>query len=158
MKSFEYPKIIVVNRVIILNPKKKKFLIMQRSKSDSWMPLRWEFPGGKLNKGQDINNATEREALEETGLLVFPIDRVVYFESYIVPEGKHKGETFICLIGLSKTLTENVKLSAEHDDFRWVDIAEALEMDLVEESKKAIISLNELIEKQFSLLTTNTQH
>jgi len=46
-----------------------KLFIQQRNKDDVWGGL-WEFPGGRLEKGEDPRDAVVREYLEETGFLV----------------------------------------------------------------------------------------
>lgn len=44
-----------------------KVLIGQRRKHD-WHGLKWEFPGGKLEPGEDPKQALERELREELGI------------------------------------------------------------------------------------------
>jgi len=46
-----------------------KLFIQQRSKDDVWGGL-WEFPGGRLERGEDPRNAVVREYREETGFRV----------------------------------------------------------------------------------------
>src|SRR4029079_5209318 len=74
------PRVILSNRAIVVN-KEKKILLIQRTSYDSWSASLWEFPGGKLDEGQDVSHALEREVFEETGLLVIPTHRVAYYES-----------------------------------------------------------------------------
>ena len=123
------PKVVLTNRAIVLD-KKGKILIIKRSDIDSWRPGYWEFPGGKLDEGQDISNALEREVLEETGLVVIPTNRVVYCESKI---------------GIAKKIGGKVKLSEEHADYAWVEANEALDYKLTIESKKALLVLQDTL-------------
>lgn len=44
-----------------------RLLICQRCKGDAF-PLKWEFPGGKVNLGEDLVRALERELREELGV------------------------------------------------------------------------------------------
>jgi 8-oxo-dGTP diphosphatase len=44
-----------------------KILICQRRR-DSRHPLKWEFPGGKVESGEDPKAALERELIEELGI------------------------------------------------------------------------------------------
>ena len=44
-----------------------KVLICRR-RADSWHPLKWEFPGGKVEPGEDPPGALARELHEELGI------------------------------------------------------------------------------------------
>lgn len=134
------PKVVLVNRCIVLN-KKGKFLLIKRSLNDYYAPGLWEFPGGKLDEGQDLTSALEREVIEETGLLVLPTARIAYTESSIIPRGKYKGLPYVVIIGVGKMIGGELKLSEEHTDFKWVTTKEAFEMDLKNEIRKSLIVL-----------------
>lgn len=134
------PRILLVNRTIVLGSN-NQILLIRRSEDDSHAPLKWEFPGGKLDQGQDLSNALEREVLEETGLLVTPVKRIAYFESMILTSGKYAGLPYVVLIGISKTEDLEIHLSAEHQDYVWCSVTEALGYDLTTECRKALITL-----------------
>lgn len=44
-----------------------KILVCQRTKHQT-MPLKWEFPGGKIEEGEQPRNALHRELEEELGI------------------------------------------------------------------------------------------
>lgn len=111
------------------------------------MQSKWELPGGKLDVGQDLSTALEREVLEETGLVVVPTDKTAYWNSHIISSGKYKGLPYIVLVGIVKSLGGKVSLSEEHDDFAWVKIDLALKYDLVPESRAALTVLGEKLIK-----------
>lgn len=140
------PQILLVIRAIILN-KKNQILLIQRTKNDTWNPSRWEIPGGKLDAGQDISNALEREIFEETGLLVLPINRLAYYESRIITEGKYSGLPYISLVGIARAQNEKVKLSEEHDDFVWINYKDIEKYNPIPESEKPLRALEDLIKK-----------
>lgn len=54
--------------VAALIVKNDKVLVCQRTKHQS-MPLKWEFPGGKVEPGEDLGAALRRELEEELGIL-----------------------------------------------------------------------------------------
>jgi 8-oxo-dGTP diphosphatase len=137
------PRIILVNRCFVLNDE-KKILLIQRNSEDRW-PDKWECPGGKLDQGQDLNNAREREVLEETGLLVKLIHPLVYADSYIVDSGKYAGMPYVALYGIASSIGGILKLSSEHSNFEWVDYETALSYDLTPDVRKALITLKEYL-------------
>jgi 8-oxo-dGTP diphosphatase len=53
--------------VAALIVKDGKILVCQRTKHQT-MPLKWEFPGGKIEEGEQPRNALHRELEEELGI------------------------------------------------------------------------------------------
>lgn len=139
------PKVVLVNRAIILNKEKEILLIQRNDSKETWSANKWEFPGGKLDEGQDLSNALEREIFEETGLLVQPINRLAYYESFILTKGKYKGLPYIVLIGICKLSEGILKLSDEHKNAQWVNADEILNIETTLETKKALTQLKPLI-------------
>lgn len=45
-----------------------KYLITQRKRDKKWAPLAWEFPGGAVAAGEEIEDAVRREVREETAV------------------------------------------------------------------------------------------
>ena len=54
--------------VAALIVRQDKVLICQRTRHQT-MPLKWEFPGGKIEPGERLEEALERELEEELGVL-----------------------------------------------------------------------------------------
>jgi 8-oxo-dGTP diphosphatase len=54
--------------VAALIVKDDKVLICQRTRHQA-MPLQWEFPGGKIEPGENLEDALRRELEEELGIL-----------------------------------------------------------------------------------------
>ncbi len=118
------PRVLLVNRALVLN-NKNQILLIQRSSQDNYCPDLWEFPGGKLDQGQDVSNSLEREVLEETGLFVIPTSRISYVESYIATQSKkYKGLPYVILIGICKMVGGKLTLSEEHQAYKWVSANE----------------------------------
>jgi len=135
------PVILFVIRALIKN--RGKILLVQRSHNDSYNPSKWELPGGKLDVGQDVEDALKREILEETGLKIFKMEQLVYWHSHIVSSfSKYNGLPYIVLVSPIHKFSGNVVLSNEHDAFVWVYMNGALKYDLVLESKLAIDVFN----------------
>ena len=144
--SNQRPKIVLTNRSIVLN-NKGQILLIQRAKGDTWRSGFWELPGGKLDEGQDVSHALEREVFEETGLLVNPISRTAYIESSIISQGKYAGMPYIVIIGISLVEAGKIKLSEEHQNFTWIALSEASKYKLTEETNKSLVVLKKNISK-----------
>jgi 8-oxo-dGTP diphosphatase len=56
--------------------KNGKILICQRTRHQP-MPLKWEFPGGKIEEGEQPRDALRRELYEELGITAIVRDEVV---------------------------------------------------------------------------------
>jgi|SRR5689334_9998104 8-oxo-dGTP diphosphatase len=65
----------VVAALILRND---EFLIGQRTKHQP-MPLKWEFPGGKIEEGEQPRDALKRELEEELGIVATIGDEVARF-------------------------------------------------------------------------------
>jgi 8-oxo-dGTP diphosphatase len=63
----------VVAAVIV---KDGKLLVCQRTRHQT-MPLKWEFPGGKIEEGEQPRNALRRELEEELGIQASIGDEIV---------------------------------------------------------------------------------
>jgi len=102
--------------------KGKSILLGRRSPSVNLSGF-WEFPGGKQDPGETIQECLERELFEE--LSVPSIAGGIFYESIF----KYDGGT-INLIGImTELLDTNFTLSA-HDKVEWVRISELLSYKL----------------------------
>lgn len=140
------PRIVLVNRSFVIN-KKGELLLLRRSVAERVNPSFWEIPGGKLDEGQDISHAMEREVFEETNLLVTPVLRTGYFESEIISSGPYKGMLYVVIVGISRVDSGSVKISEEHDEFAWTKLKDINKYNLRPEIKKAEIVLHQSLLK-----------
>lgn len=112
-------------------------LLIQRAKKDNW-PFVWEFPRGKCDKGDESNlkSCLKREVKEETGLDVEPIKFIDKYE-YIADEGKRKSiqHNYLCKL---KNENQEIKLSKEHDNYKWIQSFGEVELLVPPEMKKTI--------------------
>ena len=118
--------------------REKLALLLQRSANDHW-PNVWEYPRGKCNKKENITKCIKREVKEETGLDIEPIKLIDTFE-YIADNGERKSTSYnyICKM---KDENQKVKLSKEHQDFKWVMSVGEIEMMLHQDQKKTLIKV-----------------
>jgi mutator protein MutT len=115
----------------------KKVLLIQRAADDHW-PLHFEFPRGKCDKGDgnDPRKCAVREIKEETGLDVEIVSFLGKFV-YYADKGKRKSICYNYECSM-KNPNQNVKLSHEHDGYKWITQAGEAEM-LVHPDQKRFI-------------------
>lgn len=100
-------------------------LVLRRSVASKNNPLKWDLPGGKLDPGETLDEAARREVLEETGLEV-EIGGVLGRAESESPEMR------IAYLVLEASANSSfVRLSDEHDEFRWVEPGKMAEVDLI---------------------------
>ena len=87
------------------------------------MPDLYEFPGGKIEVGESSREAVIRELLEELNVIVKP-GRVI---SQI--EFSYKYRDIIMDLWQCGTLDRNHIIPNEHDQIRWLDKDELLDVD-----------------------------
>lgn len=102
----------IVTKAVILNQNLKKILLVRRSPDDFGG---WEGPGGAVEEGETLEESVMREVREETGLRVAP-GQILYASLDEIA-----GKKVIFIVYLCITAEENVILSSEHVDYRWVD-------------------------------------
>jgi len=111
----------IVTAAIIL--KDGKVLIAQREKG-SHMELKWEFPGGKLEAGENPEQCIVREIREELDMSIEVID------IYKVVQFKYE-EKDILLLAYHCRLLEGEGKTLECNDFRWVGKEELNDYEFV---------------------------
>ena len=94
-----------------------RFLLVSRANRIGNFPGLWAFPGGKVEIGETLIDAVRREAKEETGLECTDIG--AFLDSYWF--NKTVGAAF-----LVQATSDEVTLSDECEDFRWVSTLEDL--------------------------------
>ncbi|MBD1432321.1 (deoxy)nucleoside triphosphate pyrophosphohydrolase [Sphingobacterium sp. DN00404] len=109
-----------------------KILICQRSASMK-LPLKWEFPGGKIEGEESKEECLKREIKEELGLEIEVGSTLTHVEHHY-PEFSLYLYPFICRwTGGSLAIAEHAQaIWVPHDDLRYYDWAEA-DMPVVKE-------------------------
>lgn len=90
-------------------------LLVVRRKPNDFLGGKWEFPSGKLETGETIQNALLRETREETGLDIHQVIAYLGFFDYWNAKG-NRSRQFMFIV---KTRPGRVQLS-EHDAFQWI--------------------------------------
>jgi 8-oxo-dGTP diphosphatase len=103
-----------------------RILLLKRSMRSKNYPGKWEFPGGKVDRGERFDDALLREVREETGLAV-KLKRFI---------GATKAElsfvTAIQLVMEAEAPAGVPAISPEHEASTWATPGEMLSMELVD--------------------------
>jgi 8-oxo-dGTP diphosphatase len=98
-------------------------LCAQRSERMA-LPLKWEFPGGKLEPNELPEAALKREILEELGV------EIEIVSALQVSEYSYDGVRTIRLIPFLACIIDNNEPKAhEHSEIRWVPNSELMQLD-----------------------------
>ncbi len=99
-------------KVIIHDPQ-GNVLLLKRSRHCQNNAGKWEFAGGKVDTGENFEQALLREVKEETGLTIDLKGSVGTSES------KRAKPPVVYLVMEGQARTTKVRLSDEHKDFQW---------------------------------------
>ena len=102
-----------------------KVLICQRTRHQS-MPLKWEFPGGKIEEGEQPRDALRRELDEELGIQANVGDEVTRFR-HEYPNGNSVELRFYDVRGYSGQIENRIFRAV-----RWTDPAELPKFDFLD--------------------------
>lgn len=99
-----------------------KVLVLKRSNGC------WEFPGGKIEFGEMPEIAAIRECEEETGLRPRELVLLTVTSAVYEKDGDMKHSIYVVFAG--KVDSQEVRISGEHIEGRWVNIDELEFMNL----------------------------
>ena len=120
----------MIDVVAAVIKKNNKYFIAQRNRHKH-LGLQWEFPGGKVDEGEIIENALKREILEELSLNINIIKKITSI--------RYKDEKINIILHyfMCKPLNEIIKLS-EHENMKWVDKNDLVDFNLTLGDSKII--------------------
>lgn len=113
----------LVQKAIVLHPHENKFLIIKRSATEFIRPNTWDIPGGSAHYGELHKDTLIREVKEESGLSVENIQEINVITSY----DSKKPMYFIIIGSVCTATSDNVTLSSEHGEYKWVTAQEFLD-------------------------------
>jgi len=104
-----------LQKAVVFHPDEDDlFLALKRSPDSFSRPNDWDLPGGNVLFGELHEDSLRKEIEEETGLEVdnfIPVQAITNYE---------KGIYFLFLGFLCRAKSREVKISAEHTEYRWV--------------------------------------
>lgn len=104
--------------------KDNKVLICQRSEKMK-LPLKWEFPGGKVEQGESYEDCIVREILEELAIRISVLRRLTMVEH-------HYADFSLCLHPFICRYESGGLHAAEHAQAIWVPREELPKYDWAE--------------------------
>jgi 8-oxo-dGTP diphosphatase len=114
----------MINVTCAIIIKEDKILVTQRSEKMK-LPLKWEFPGGKIEKNESEQESIIREIKEELNIEIKIIDNLTSstfdygsFEINLIPFIANYVSGDICLL--------------EHKDYKWLYKTELIKLDWAE--------------------------
>ena len=117
------------------------FLLLRRAKTKMYEHI-WQGVAGKIEKGEKSWEAAKRELQEETGLKpdkMFIVDHVSKFY-----EQMDDRINLVPVFGIEVN-TQQVVLSDEHSEYKWVKIDEASDLLVWKGQKQAIKIVNDMV-------------
>jgi 8-oxo-dGTP diphosphatase len=110
-------------------------ILICRRKAQQTHPLKWEFPGGKVERDESLPAALERELTEELGIHSITCEEITRYE-YTYP-GKHP----IRLIFFRVTEYEDEPRNLIFEEMRWEPRQSLVQFDFVEGDVKFLRGL-----------------
>jgi len=110
-----------VTAAVIIN--ENKILCVQRNENKyDYISKKWEFPGGKVEENEQLEETIRREIQEELNLIIEARSFLIQV-NHQYPDFKLKMDTFICEI-----IDGKLKLN-EHIDYKWLTVEELSFLD-----------------------------
>jgi len=126
----------VTQKAVIQN-EEGKILTIFRTETAPSRPNTWDLPGGEVDFGESAIDSIKREIKEETGLEVEDV-RPFDVETHLFPE---EDVYWFTIAYKCKALSDNVVLSWEHNDYKWVTPEEFLQLESAPRLQKFIRNL-----------------
>lgn len=114
-----------------------KTLIVERSLRETFLPGYYELPGGKVDFGENPEDALKREFCEEVNLNVEIVKPYKIF-SYISENGNRHTVEIVYLVHLTDVLT-SIRLSEDHSAYQWITANDVQNYRISEETRDSIL-------------------
>ncbi|MBX7245411.1 MAG: NUDIX domain-containing protein [Candidatus Sumerlaeaceae bacterium] len=110
-------------KVVVRNTE-GEILLLRRAASSRNNAGKWDFPGGKMDAGESLDETLRREIAEETGLSVEPIRVLCTTQS-------ESAKNRIAYLFLEASVEAGeFHLSTEHDAHQWIAAGDLASLDL----------------------------
>lgn len=103
-----------------------KFLITQRPEDGRHNGGRWEFPGGKMDWGENPRESLKREIKEELNVEIL-VEEIFEISSNVYGEDKH-----VVLLGFHCAYSEGDISKKDIQDYKWITPDKMKDYDITE--------------------------
>lgn len=112
-----------------------KYLFLRRSKDFKAGPQKWDIPGGRIESDEPLYEALAREVKEETGLTLESVEKLLAAQDIFAPEKN----LHVIRLTYAASASGELVISDEHDDFRWMSLAQIREEPHVDTYLKEVL-------------------
>jgi len=119
--------------------RKERLVLACRRKSTARYPLKWEFPGGKLEPGETPDQALRRELREELGIMA-SVGPEFHRQEWTYDEGSGDDgavSSYRVFYYIVPRYTGEITNKTFHE-IRWVTVPELGRMDVLEGNREAV--------------------
>jgi 8-oxo-dGTP diphosphatase len=118
--------------------KSGKILILREAATygDGTQRGRYHMPGGRVEIGENFEDALKREVMEETGIKVH-VGRPIYIGEWR-PVIKGVQNQIVGVFIECTPISTKITLSTEHDSYEWIDPKERHKFDVMDPEDKVI--------------------
>lgn len=117
--------------------KEDTYLILLRSPQSPVYPGHWDFPGGRLDEGETLEEGIVREVKEETTLDISIADKIFEYDMVVEDRPSHFNVYRV------KDYSGTVCLSREHAEYKWATKEEILKLRIFPYIKPFLESIEE---------------
>lgn len=124
-------------KAVIVNEKGEVLILREAATyGDGTQKGRYHMPGGRIEAGENFEDALRREIREETGLEV-DIEYPIYVGEWR-PVIKGVPHQIVATFQVCTPKNDKVTLSSEHDDFQWIKPESRQQFDVMDPEDKVI--------------------
>ena len=98
----------------------------------------WSIPGGMLELGETVRRGAEREALEETGLVVRATELLGVFDRVVLDEDKRCQYHYVLIDFLCERISGDLHAAGDAADVRWFTLEEVSRLPLPKDTAGVI--------------------
>ena len=98
----------------------------------------WSIPGGMLELGETVRQGAEREALEETGLVVRTTELLGVFDRVVMDDAKRVQYHYVLVDFLCERISGELHAAGDASDARWFTAEEISKLPLPEDTATVI--------------------